>query len=184
MSLFVSFVLSHFVCLALYERELEEEEEEEVGSEDEPEVLRLPDLLFRRPPQLLHYTAALSRPYDDDTYTYDPEHPPNFEQREELTIISKISKRNPECSHQLWHKHTEIRTCEYVNLSVSVCEEGSFGDDCGVSCEDCANGGVCASERDRCVCAPGWTGVTCNDSEFLYSLLSLTSDLNRSLEEI
>lgn len=95
--LYLSFVLSHFVCLALYERELEEEEEEEVvGSEDEPEVLRLPDLLFRRPPQLLHYTAALNRPYDDDTYTYDPEHPQNFEQREELTIISKISKRNPE----------------------------------------------------------------------------------------
>uniref|UniRef100_A0A671MG02 Zgc:158328 n=1 Tax=Sinocyclocheilus anshuiensis TaxID=1608454 RepID=A0A671MG02_9TELE len=60
----------------------------------------------------------------------------------------------------------EIRTHEYVDLSVSVsvCEEGSFGDDCSVSCEDCVNGGVCALEKDRCVCAPGWMGVTCNDT--------------------
>lgn len=88
------------MCLALYERELEEEEEEEeevVGSEDEAGVLHLPDLLFRRPPQLLHYTAALSRPYDDDTYTYDPEHPQNLEERQELTVISKIGTRNLEC---------------------------------------------------------------------------------------
>lgn len=59
------------MCLALYGRELEEEEEEgEEEEEDEQlELHRLPDLLFRKAPQLLQYTAALHSRYgseDDD----------------------------------------------------------------------------------------------------------------------
>lgn len=86
------------VCLyaALYESRLEPEEEDEPeGDEEELEVLRLPDLLFRRPPQLLQYTAALHSPYDtEDTHTSYSGHTRSREQRGELTVISTISKKD------------------------------------------------------------------------------------------
>lgn len=50
-------------------------------------------------------------------------------------------------------------------MYVSVCVAGSFGEDCSVTCEDCANGGVCGEKRDSCMCKPGWMGITCNQSE-------------------
>lgn len=28
------------------------------------------------------------------------------------------------------------------------------------------NGGRCNSESSGCVCSPGWTGITCNESEY------------------
>ena len=46
----------------------------------------------------------------------------------------------------------------------SVCLDGSFGDDCSASCEDCVNG-ECSENRDRCQCSPGWTGIICNMSK-------------------
>lgn len=52
------------VILALYGRELEEEGEEEGEEDEQLEVHRLPDLLFRKAPQLLQYTAALHSRYD------------------------------------------------------------------------------------------------------------------------
>lgn len=52
--------------LALYGRELEEEEEEEEEEDEQLDVHRLPDLLFRKAPQLLQYTAALRSRYDTD----------------------------------------------------------------------------------------------------------------------
>ena len=54
------------MCLALYGRELEEEEDEEEDDEEQLEVHRLPDLLFRKAPQLLQYTAALHSRYHSD----------------------------------------------------------------------------------------------------------------------
>lgn len=59
----------YLVSLALYGRELEEEDEEEEDEEVQLEAGRLPDLLFRNAPQLLQYTAALRSHYgseDDD----------------------------------------------------------------------------------------------------------------------
>lgn len=53
------------MCSALYGREVEEEEEEDDDEEDQLEVPRLPDLLFRKAPQLLQYTAALHSRYDN-----------------------------------------------------------------------------------------------------------------------
>ena len=55
-----------WVCSALYGRELEEEDEEEEEEDEQLEVHRLPDLLFRKAPQLLQYTAALHSRYDSD----------------------------------------------------------------------------------------------------------------------
>lgn len=52
-----------------------------------------------------------------------------------------------------------------LTISSSVCLDGSFGDDCSVSCDDCVNG-VCGDKRDRCECSPGWTGVICNGSKY------------------
>ncbi len=55
-------------------------------------------------------------------------------------------------------------------LSPLVCEgclNASFGFDCSLSCEDCANGGVCNKLRNDCDCPDGWTGIVCNESEFL-----------------
>lgn len=80
---------------ALYSSDLDEEDEDVVGDEDsEQDVLHLPDLLFRRPPQLLHYTAALRRPYDDDTHEFHSTHTHSLGQREELNAIIKTSERN------------------------------------------------------------------------------------------
>lgn len=53
------------LCAALYGRE-EEEEEEEDEEDEQLDVHRLPDLLFRKAPQLLQYTAALHSRYDTD----------------------------------------------------------------------------------------------------------------------
>ncbi|KAK3531482.1 hypothetical protein QTP70_023267, partial [Hemibagrus guttatus] len=78
-------------CIPLYESDLEPEEEDDSEVDEQLEVLRLPDLLFRRPPQLLQYTAALHTPYDtDDTHTPYSGHTRSREQRGELTMISKI----------------------------------------------------------------------------------------------
>ena len=57
----------HFIvcfCLALYSRDLGEEEDEGDYDDDDVEVHRVPGLLFRRPPQLLRYTAAQHSPYN------------------------------------------------------------------------------------------------------------------------
>lgn len=59
------------LCLALYGRELEEEEEDEEEDEEQLEVHRLPDLLFRKAPQLLQYTAALHTRYSSDHDNHD-----------------------------------------------------------------------------------------------------------------
>lgn len=59
------------LCLALYGRELEEEEEDEEEDEEQLEVHRLPDLLFRKAPQLLQYTAALHTRYGSDDDDHD-----------------------------------------------------------------------------------------------------------------
>ncbi|KAI3353793.1 hypothetical protein L3Q82_005017 [Scortum barcoo] len=125
-------------CISLYNREIEEEVEEEDEEDEQLEVHTLPDLLYRRAPQLLQYTAALHSRYDtgDDDFSDDADGEQELEiQRErrgELRLDSNI-----------------------------VCLDGSFGDDCSVSCEDCVNG-VCSEDRDRCECSPGWTGIICN----------------------
>ena len=59
-----SFVCS---CLALYGRDFGEEEDEGDEVDEDEEVHRVPGLLFRRPPQLLQYTAALHSPYSADS---------------------------------------------------------------------------------------------------------------------
>lgn len=46
--------------------EEEDEEEEEEEADEQLEAHRLPDLLFRKAPQLLQYTAALHSRYDSD----------------------------------------------------------------------------------------------------------------------
>uniref|UniRef100_A0A8B9MMH6 Multiple epidermal growth factor-like domains protein 6 n=1 Tax=Accipiter nisus TaxID=211598 RepID=A0A8B9MMH6_9AVES len=48
-----------------------------------------------------------------------------------------------------------------------VCLDNTFGNDCSLSCEDCLNGGRCNSEHSGCVCSPGWTGIICNESEYV-----------------
>uniref|UniRef100_A0AAY4CR03 Multiple epidermal growth factor-like domains protein 6 n=1 Tax=Denticeps clupeoides TaxID=299321 RepID=A0AAY4CR03_9TELE len=112
-------------------------ETEKLGEEeddDELEVLHLPELLFRRQPQFLHYTAGRHGP---------------FLHREECVFLYVL----------------------YVfclSVCVLVCVDGAFGQDCSLSCEDCNNGGVCSENRDGCDCAPGWTGVVCNDGVILH----------------
>lgn len=70
---------------ALYDSDLDDDEEEDDAEED-LEVHRLPDLLFRRPPQLLQYTAALHSPYGEDQE--------EEAQRGELTLVSHIGRKS------------------------------------------------------------------------------------------
>ncbi|PWA20179.1 hypothetical protein CCH79_00003680 [Gambusia affinis] len=135
--------LDQHSCISLYGSELDEEEEEGLEAE------RLPDLLFRKAPQLLHYTAGLhvrhstdNNDDDDDDDDDDGRHVSDSD--EELEI------------------HREHRG-ELRLESTIVCLEGSFGDDCSVSCDDCVNG-ACSENMDQCDCSPGWTGIICNET--------------------
>lgn len=95
------------VSLALYGRELEEEDEEEEDEEVQLEAGRLPDLLFRNAPQLLQYTAALRSHYgseddddDDGSHRGDSEKVLEIlrERRGELRLeshIGTVKKQNP-----------------------------------------------------------------------------------------
>lgn len=160
------------LCLALYGRELEEDEEEEEEEEDEQlEVHRLPDLLFRTAPQLLQYTAALHSHYgsEDDNAGDDGDAEGDLEvQRErrgELRLESNIGTCRSTREKFIVLCCLSIKPSGRMNLLLfSVCLDGSFGDDCSVSCEDCVNG-ACSEDRDRCECSPGWTGITCNGSK-------------------
>lgn len=73
----------------MYDRELEEEEEEEEGEDDQLELHRLPDLLYRNAPQLLQYTAALHYNSEDGDDT-EEELEIQRERRGELRLDSNI----------------------------------------------------------------------------------------------
>lgn len=82
------------MCLAVYDRELEEEEEER--EDEQLELHRLPDLLYRNAPQLLQYTAALhynSEDGDGGDYT-EEELQSQRERRGELRLDSNIGKKH------------------------------------------------------------------------------------------
>ncbi|KAG7265975.1 hypothetical protein CRUP_022680, partial [Coryphaenoides rupestris] len=138
-----------YSCIALYGRGLEEEEDEdeEEGVDDgDVPVRRFPGLLFRRPPQLLRYTPALRSPHvsgdgggdDDDDGGHDD---------------GSDYDNGDEGASERWG---ELRLVSQI-----VCLGGSFGEDCGLSCEDCVNGGVCSADRDRS-CLQGTYGPACN----------------------
>uniref|UniRef100_A0A671M6F4 Multiple EGF-like-domains 6b n=1 Tax=Sinocyclocheilus anshuiensis TaxID=1608454 RepID=A0A671M6F4_9TELE len=57
-----------------------------------------------------------------------------------------------------------IGSCSSAAVPLVLCLNDSFGFDCSLSCEDCANGGVCNKHRNGCDCPDGWTGILCNDS--------------------
>lgn len=85
--------LARLTSLALYNGDLEEDEEEEEDDEEQLEVHRFPDLLFRRPPQLVQYTAALHSRYgsdDDDDDGSEKEVEIQRERRGELRLVSHI----------------------------------------------------------------------------------------------
>lgn len=86
----------------MYNRELGEEEEEEVGQEGEDEQLelhRLPDLLYRNAPQLLQYTAALHYNSEDGEGGDDNEEELEIqrERRGELRLDSNIGMLKSMC---------------------------------------------------------------------------------------
>lgn len=158
--------------LALYGRDTEEEEDEEQEEEEKLPVDSLPDLLFQNAPQLLHYTAALRT-----RYIVKEESETQEERRGELRLENNIgtvksindctdgrawSKPNLCCRSFCKSSHNKSYR-EFIIYS-SVCFDGSFGDDCSVTCEDCVNG-ACSESRDRCECSPGWTGTFCNESK-------------------
>ncbi|KAK2847059.1 hypothetical protein Q5P01_010058 [Channa striata] len=127
-------------CISLYDREMETNEEESEEDEEQLEVHRLPDLLFRQAPQLLQYTAAFHSSYDgsDDDVSDGGDSAKELETQRE--------------------RRGELRLDSHI-----VCLDDSFGEDCSVSCEDCVNG-ACGENRDRCDCSPGWTGIICNET--------------------
>lgn len=95
---------------ALYGREVEEEEEEEDDEEDQPGVHRLPDLLFRKAPQLLQYTAALHSRYDNsETDSSDGD------DREEEELDVQRERRGE------LRLDSHIGTTHVITLNVNVC---------------------------------------------------------------
>ncbi|KAI4878960.1 hypothetical protein NFI96_004800, partial [Prochilodus magdalenae] len=167
-------------CLPLYasdtDAEEEEEEQEKEGGEEELEILRLPDLLFRKAPQLLQYTAALHSPYDNEDTSYS-EHARDQEQREELTVISRIS-----CPQGFFGKFCR-RKCNCPNngrchrmYGGCLCAPGLYGKFCHLPCPRWTHGAGCSEECDcvqdntlrcdpqngTCICKPGYHDVRCN----------------------
>uniref|UniRef100_A0A672J0E1 Zgc:158328 n=1 Tax=Salarias fasciatus TaxID=181472 RepID=A0A672J0E1_SALFA len=117
-------------------------DEEEVEEEEEQlEVDRLPDLLYRKAPQLLQYTAALRSRYGSDND--DGSHGGDSEREIEIQR----------------ERRGELRLDSHI-----VCLDGSFGEDCSMSCKDCVHG-ACGESKDRCDCSPGWTGTICSESK-------------------
>uniref|UniRef100_A0A672P1C1 Multiple EGF like domains 6 n=1 Tax=Sinocyclocheilus grahami TaxID=75366 RepID=A0A672P1C1_SINGR len=85
--------------------------------------------------------------------------------RPQLTILQdyeKILERYDDYEDDTGELHAESTLTEKF-----ICLNDSFGFDCSLSCEDCANGGVCNKHRNGCDCPDGWTGILCNESEFL-----------------
>ena len=39
--------------------------------------------------------------------------------------------------------------------------QGTFGEDCRYTCNDCRNG-ACSTMGDGCICEAGWTGIKCD----------------------
>ncbi|KAG7226079.1 hypothetical protein INR49_018689 [Caranx melampygus] len=107
-------------CVNTLGTELEEEEEDEEEDEEQLDVHRLPDLLFRKAPQLLQYTAALHTRYgsdDDDDDSDGGDNEKDFgiqrDRRGELRLDSHIA-----------------------------CPQGTYGQACNSLCR-CQNGGSC-----------------------------------------
>ena len=84
------------LCLALYSGDFGEEEDEGDEDDEDVEVHRVPGLLFRRPPQLLQYTAALHSPYstggdhEGDGGDYDDDEEAASAHVGELRLVSQI----------------------------------------------------------------------------------------------
>ncbi|XP_069185096.1 receptor-type tyrosine-protein phosphatase S isoform X1 [Procambarus clarkii] len=49
----------------------------------------------------------------------------------------------------------------YLHLIVRECESDRYGPQCQSWCPDCQNGGICHAVTGTCVCAPGYSGPTC-----------------------
>ncbi|XP_069185384.1 uncharacterized protein [Procambarus clarkii] len=49
----------------------------------------------------------------------------------------------------------------YLHLIVRECESDRYGPQCQSWCPDCQNGGICHAVTGSCVCAPGYSGPTC-----------------------
>uniref|UniRef100_A0A8C8SKI4 EGF-like domain-containing protein n=1 Tax=Pelusios castaneus TaxID=367368 RepID=A0A8C8SKI4_9SAUR len=161
------------VCDALGE---DEEEEEKL------EIVRIPDLRFRKPPQLLHYAAALGAFYEDE----------DKDVRGELTLVfcldntfgndcslscddcmngGKCNRENSGCiCSPGWTgiKCNESKSRYHVAhhlMCLSVhplgCPKGFFGKNCNKKCT-CANNGYCHRLYGACLCDPGLYGRFCH----------------------
>ena len=64
-------------------------------------------------------------------------------------------------------------TMTTIHIDVSECDDGYYGAGCSKQCPFCNHGGACDPELGVCLCASGYMGSTCNDSEYLLLLIPI-----------
>ncbi|XP_040121281.1 EGF-like and EMI domain-containing protein 1 [Oryx dammah] len=110
--------------------------DDELEEEEELDIVKFPGLLFKSPPQLLHYVAtSLPLSYEDEDHEKEGQEIPG-----ELTDLHN------------WYR-------------IPVCLDHTFGHECSLSCEDCMNGGRCQEGKSKCSCPDGWGGILFNESK-------------------
>lgn len=151
--------------------------------EESVEALSSGQTMDRPQPQL-----TILQDYEQILERYDDFEDDTGELRAESTLMEKFSKKHVKTvilyiggyysiciiMHKAWCKAVvfwfklTVITLMQSHVVRAVCLNESFGFDCSLSCEDCANGGVCNKHRNGCDCPDGWTGIVCNESEFLW----------------
>uniref|UniRef100_A0A3B3R8R4 EGF-like and EMI domain containing 1 n=1 Tax=Paramormyrops kingsleyae TaxID=1676925 RepID=A0A3B3R8R4_9TELE len=79
--------------------------------------------------------------------------------------LPELLHYDADSAYEAYEDEEESGDDVWAELTLIMCLDGTFGDDCSLSCENCENGAICAKENNKCDCLPGWTGITCNESE-------------------
>ena len=88
-----------------------------------------------------------------------------------LKIIISPSKMT-----KFWRGFVNRLIC--VDILLSECPSGKWGlaSNCSKDCPICLNGGICDDHSGLCVCAPGFSGPTCEQGMYVCKLIDLINN--------